>query len=551
MRGTSLYGVVLFGALCGGCQPDRVIWEAPPGPAGDAFVVDQIATSYPTAPLRLGFGAPEVPFAIDPKLPGFPGATLRFPITSPIEGGLVTCRVAIEREGELVRSIDGRLEAGACTASWDGRAWDERFASVGAYAIKAMLLQQGTTLSSTVAPLTVVRVGVAEVQLEGMRVPLLYRALDDRRRGYYELPKDEPPFRLGPDQDERPQGSALDLADGTPRVVPAIWDSLTTPPLDEAAEDGVEHEARSLPVAIVAGSEAQLAATVITDAPGLMVRVVPPNGARLLGDGTGTELQLAFENSPAPNVGRYDLALDFGFEVRAGEGEWSRIPGAFTVPVRVYGLVGEPTMEHTAIPHRPWVDVVDEVATWVGGTTRDPEMVAARIVEGVYYELGLEYDVQHGASAYTEYQGDEYEDAVFGLSWFLDRTFGDVINCTDAASIVSTYANMMGVDMRYQILLHREQDGFDLNYIQAIGGDEFTETPFVTGRGGFSYHAVVEGPGDAIYDATLALDGDGEPTAAPFTLLLAQGLVPEDYLRALSSEWDHIGMYVDQQVEVR
>jgi hypothetical protein len=90
-----------------------------------------------------------------------------------------------------------------------------------------------------------------------------------------------------------------------------------------------------------------------------------------------------------------------------------------------------------------------------------------------------------------------------------------------------------------------------LNYIQAIGAPEFTETPFVGGRGGFRYHAVTGSPAGTIYDATLALDGDGEPETAPFALWLVQGIVPEDYVHALSSEWRDVGMYHDQNVRIR
>ena len=99
------------------------------------------------------------------------------------------------------------------------------------------------------------------------------------------------------------------------------------------------------------------------------------------------------------------------------------------------------------MPHRAWVDVVDTVTGWVDGSTSDPMEVAGRIVEGVYNELGLRYDRDRGASFYTDYPGT-WAGASFDASWFQDRAFGSIINCSDAASIVSAYANMMGVDLR-------------------------------------------------------------------------------------------------------
>ena len=141
--------------------------------------------------------------------------------------------------------------------------------------------------------------------------------------------------------------------------------------------------------------------------------------------------------------------------------------------------------------------------------------------------------------------------ARFDVSWFQDRAYGSTINCSDAASIVSAYANMVGIDFRYHILEHESAGGFDLNYIQAIGWTGFSETPFLSGRGAFRYHAVV-GPADGrFFDATLALDGDGTPTALPSTLLLATGLTAVDYTRALSSEWMDVVSSVDEKVRLR
>ena len=57
-----------------------------------------------------------------------------------------------------------------------------------------------------------------------------------------------------------------------------------------------------------------------------------------------------------------------------------------------------------------------------------------------------------------------------------------------------------------------------------------------TGSGGcgFSYHAVTT-PDDAdtIYDATLALDGDGDPSGYPAEELLVQAISGDEYLDLL------------------
>jgi hypothetical protein len=90
---------------------------------------------------------------------------------------------------------------------------------------------------------------------------------------------------------------------------------------------------------------------------------------------------------------------------------------------------------------------------------------------------------------------------------FQERRYGSVINCSDAASIVSAYANMIGLDFRYRILTHRTADGFDLNYLQGIGSPMFTYSPFDSGRASFRYHAIVSSRDVRTWDATLAVDG--------------------------------------------
>jgi hypothetical protein len=169
----------------------------------------------------------------------------------------------------------------------------------------------------------------------------------------------------------------------------------------------------------------------------------------------------------------------------------------------------------------------------------------------VYWDLGLQYDRQSGASSYTWYPGFGWSGSQFDLTAFLGREDGDIINCSDAASILSTYTNMIGIDFRYHILQRETGNSFDLNYIKAIGWDEFDETPFFSGGGSFRYHAVV-GPADGqIYDATLALDGDGDPLSPPHTELLPVDMSPADYLFDLSSQHELVAIMEDEQVEIR
>jgi hypothetical protein len=530
-----------------------------------------VRSSFPseTVPVVLPVITPAaaIPVAADPKLEGFDGWPLLFDARFHDVDGR-TCTISISRgEGEIAR-LDGAITESACSAAWDGRAASGQWLAPGPLDVTAIVASaEGEELARAAQTIEIVRLGIAEIELAavmgtGARAPLLFRKTDGVRGGFHELAASLPPFRLGRDATEDAAAVDIEDAEGNPRALPEPWADLTSPPLDPRSADDVEHDLYNLPAAFVAGTSLSISATLSASVAGAdgggaptvtEVRVVAPEGTTFEGSdafGHGETLVATTDASPVPNVGRYDLALRWTFEARAPGGEWQPVPGAITTVHRLYGLVDRPIFDYTDVPHRAWVDVIDTVAGWVDGATRDPDAVAGRIVEGVYYELELRYDRERGASFYTSYPSG-WSGAVFDASRFQDRVNGSTINCSDAGSIVSTYANMVGIDLRYHILQHRTDAGFDLNYIQAIGWMGFTETPFTSGRGAFRYHAVVGPPDGRFFDGTLALDGDGTPTALPSSALLAAGMPPNDYKRDLSSQWADVVTSIDEKVRVR
>jgi hypothetical protein len=107
-----------------------------------------------------------------------------------------------------------------------------------------------------------------------------------------------------------------------------------------------------------------------------------------------------------------------------------------------------------------------------------------------------------------------------------------VVNCTDCAGIVVGFGNMLGAFAEYAIIGWN----FDLDYILAIGGDNYTRCPFGGGGCGFSYHAVtVSADGEYIWDATLALDGDDDSEHTPNDVLMVQTIPADEYLERLTS----------------
>jgi len=189
---------------------------------------------------------------------------------------------------------------------------------------------------------------------------------------------------------------------------------------------------------------------------------------------------------------------------------------------RIYVLLEVPKAPWQQSPYTsantqlPWTDVLDRACVWAfGATTRD--QAAEKVTHNVY-GLGpsiVEYDCPNGGSSW-------YSSGSFSCTAFLDLLaggpgLGRYVNCSDCATIVSTFANAVGCDLWQS----RMGYWFDLNELLAIGSNVWQTA---CGWGGFSYHEVAWKDGctanDPVWDACLQVDGDVDPTTAPHTPLL-------------------------------
>jgi hypothetical protein len=165
----------------------------------------------------------------------------------------------------------------------------------------------------------------------------------------------------------------------------------------------------------------------------------------------------------------------------------------------------------------PWTRALEYACTWASGST-DANGALTAITGRVNSGYGLEYDTSSGASFYTK-QMRASGRWTFLLSPFLERLgggtgTGNKVNCTDCATIVSTFANLVGANVQAS-RMGVPGTGFDCNKIIAIGFSAWAY-PFESGgKGHFSYHEVVwtagAGVRDPIYDACLQLDSSDDP----------------------------------------
>jgi hypothetical protein len=187
---------------------------------------------------------------------------------------------------------------------------------------------------------------------------------------------------------------------------------------------------------------------------------------------------------------------------------------------KVYTVLSEPTPPwlvrpaHPSNPSLPRTDMLDFACLWARGADTVAE-AAARVTEAVNRLGGatLSYDALVGAPHYT----------VLGAPRFLSEAFldrlrggggaGPLVNCSDCATIVSTFANLLGADL-WQSKMGLVGPGFRLNPILAIGAQSWS-----TVFGSFGFHEVAWtgacGEDDLVYDACLQVDRDPDPTRAP------------------------------------
>ncbi|MBN1335014.1 MAG: hypothetical protein JXB39_03540 [Deltaproteobacteria bacterium] len=223
-----------------------------------------------------------------------------------------------------------------------------------------------------------------------------------------------------------------------------------------------------------------------------------------------------------------ETTLEITFEV-TGDDAVTHTIGVQNLPVRFYAVYDSPTFTRKQEDQTAWVAAVDPALRALAGVKPDPDAILDALVDWVYYDHDIAYDTYAGASAYTDYISG-YDQAVFALSAYLERRFGRIVNCSDCASILVAWANMLGVPLDYTIIL----SNFYLNYIRAIGCDEYTHCPFGPYGCGFSYHAVTtDDEAATIWDATLALDGDEDPSNPPSSLLMVQHIEGDEYLERL------------------
>jgi hypothetical protein len=206
-----------------------------------------------------------------------------------------------------------------------------------------------------------------------------------------------------------------------------------------------------------------------------------------------------FETGTASNINtwrwQYSLDRENWYDITNTE---HRI---YTVPSLPQGP-WEPRGADPSSVQIPWTEVLDYTCQWAAGL-RDLNAAAAAITKRVN---------ALGKTLVTYRDGSSYARKTFNCSGFLRLLRGGVgpqtLDCDDCATIVSTFANILGCGL-YQSGMDRL---FDTNRILPIGESSWRN--FV-----FFHHSVAwEGEclaSNILFDACFQIDTDGKPKQPP------------------------------------
>lgn len=474
----------------------------------------------------------------DPKLVGG-GVEVEFHLTPP--GASASGVVEVWQDDTLVDTIwSGTLGGGAAVeVVWGGKETGGDWCDTGSYTLR--LAAAGVT--PVEVPLDLVRLGITEIEAQDSPAgddewQMVYFKKGGLRT-YYATPAIHEYLNAA----DVGEVSDLDLDSGDPRPTVGVHAGTAEPVMNGAEYDETGY---NYPLAYVMGSSPRLELTFgasATSADGVpMTAGYPVAGfeirARADQDGAvvhtgpvspgGTAV---IDLAPLANdVRRADFDVDFSWQYReVGETDWHDIPGATSIPFRVYTLLGEPVFREGATGTRytgPWVEVAEYITSWkdtLGFASDDVQSLTEVHVHGFVGQNngipapieGVIYDAyplggDGGATHYFNWGPWN-----MNLSALLDgHANGVYVNCTDNMGATTTMLAMMGVPDLRPVRL----GPMSLKAIWGIGAPAYTTDLWGPGNHSFSYHHIVtDDDGVTVTDTCMQLDEDGSPGSTPGT----------------------------------
>ena len=219
-----------------------------------------------------------------------------------------------------------------------------------------------------------------------------------------------------------------------------------------------------------------------------------------------------------------DITWEWEFRCCGGS-KWEPLA---TTRHRIYVVLEEPKLpwkqQPAADTQNPWTEALDYACVWAAGQQNQVDAATA-ITKQINANVGLVYDNVNGASKYTVWAAVAQFELTQFLAYLTNGTgLGNIVNCTDCATITTTFSNLVGCDLHASKM--GSLFGFDLTPFRGIGSAVFGCPGFGCH---FSYHEVAwtggHGNADPIFDACLRVDNDNNPWAPPYSEIFCVNIV--------------------------
>lgn len=217
--------------------------------------------------------------------------------------------------------------------------------------------------------------------------------------------------------------------------------------------------------------------------------------------GTSGKQTLNLATSSANAVGIHTINWHWQFRLK-DEDDWADFD---TSHHQIYVLLDLPnrpwSQDSSRAKQWPWTRVLDQACVWAQAATSLDDV--ASLITKEFNESGLKYDSVLGNPYYSN--SVSFFCTNF-ISWLQGGTESDVVNCTDCACIVSTFANILGCELFQSYM----GNSFEVKNIIPIGGTAW-QSPF-PGKSKFAFHEVAWKPDcktdDRLFDSCLQVNAE-------------------------------------------
>ncbi len=182
---------------------------------------------------------------------------------------------------------------------------------------------------------------------------------------------------------------------------------------------------------------------------------------------------------------------------------------------RIYTVLGIPGCPWEQTPYNdgntqlPWADALEFACDWAAGA-HDPDDAASIVTQNIY-DLGLRGVIYSGSPFYScpNFNCTEFLDLLRG-----GMNAASMMNCSDCATAVSSFANLAGCNLRQ---LQLGPSDFQTKPIKLLGFPQESPDEFLGHEVAWKGNVTEDGQ---LFDACLQVDGDDQPEAPPFVALL-------------------------------